>query len=59
MIVQRREFANYLRKNSSVKGDARPARFKVRVLVSWNNAKGHQTPYGEGTAGLPRQPSHR
>ena len=41
------------------KATRRPARFKVRVLLSWNNAKGDQTPYGEGTPGLPRQPSHR
>ena len=41
------------------KATRRPARFKVRVLLSWNNAKGDQTPHGEGTPGLPRQLSHR
>ena len=54
MIVQRGEFANYLRKNSGVKGDATSARFKVRVLLSWNNANGHQTRNGESNAGLSR-----
>ena len=31
------------------KATRRPARFTVRVLLSWNNANGHQTPNGEGT----------
>jgi hypothetical protein len=33
MIVQRREFANYLRKNSSVKGDARLVTAEVRLAT--------------------------
>ena len=55
LIMERREFANYLRENSRVKDHADALwRFMMPVLLSWNNAKDDQTRHGKSHSCLPR-----
>jgi hypothetical protein len=54
MILQRREFANYLRKNSGVKGDATSSEIQGACSAKLEHTNGHQTRNGESNAGLSR-----
>jgi len=55
LIMERREFANYLRENSGVKDHADVLwRLMMPVLLSWNNVKDDQTRHGKSHACLPR-----
>jgi hypothetical protein len=50
MIVQGREFANYLRENSGVKDHATSSEIHDACSVKLKQCEGDQTPHGEGTS---------
>lgn len=54
MILQRREFANYLRENSCVKDRATSTEIHGACSAKLKNATGDQTRVGESNAGPSR-----